>query len=315
MLAGWTRTIGLGLALGLAWPSSGLAAPPADDAPADEPPAIDPEIMARVASLYDDGQNKFDLSDHAAALELWTEAYELLPNEPAYDDNRAFLRLVLANGHKAAYSADEDLAHLRKAEELFVAHLEWLDPSDEVGRFTVETELDEVRATIEAIEDERARQQQELIDAEAKAREDAARQAEFDRAAELRRKEAEEQRRKYRTFTIVGGSLLGLGGASAGVMIAGLALGQGVDRRGDEANTGMPIADEQYQDTYDQLLAQGRSYNRMAVASGVIAGVSSVAGAVLVAVAAVKWKPHEQEAETCIEARLELAPGGLALRF
>lgn len=313
-----SRLIGASLALSLAWPASAVAAPPAEE---DEAPAFDPEIIDKVTSLVDEGQARFDRSDYVGAVELWVEAFDALPSDPTYDPQRAFLRLVLANGYKKAYRVDEDPQHLRKAQVLFEAHLEWLDPSDTATIALLQTELDEIVSTLERIERERIERERELAEAERKAHEQAVLQAELERAAQLERERAARDARKYRLFTGIGGTCVGLGAVAAGLMVAGLSLGQKLDNEGTEL-----IADLDEDDDEDDiaeayadaaaLLDPGIGHNQMAWASGITAGVLLASGVALISVATVKWKPsHDSPREHKGRAQLEPRLGGLALRF
>ena len=90
-----------------AQPASDAEVPPApaNDSEAAEPDAGETaaqEIASRVGELYREGSARFEASDYNAAVELWTQAYALLPDDDRFLRQRSRLLLELASAHMRA---------------------------------------------------------------------------------------------------------------------------------------------------------------------------------------------------------------------
>lgn len=267
--------------------SASLAAPPiasAGPATAKAQPAADAPL-ARAGALAQEAQTLFETADYAGAIELWTQAYAALPDDPAYAAQRSVLAYQIAQACVEAYSLDPQVVYLRKAERLFTGYLQTISPKDKATHDAVEQTLVDLRAKISEAEaraaqargldaDEAERQRSAAAaEAEAKARKQ--REAE----AEARRVAARRELRKWRGVTVAGGAMIGAGAVMLGVMTFGLARGARLDDDGFAAKmqgTGDP---ELYQD----LLRQGTAANKLAVATGVIGGLFLVSGIGLIA--------------------------------
>ena len=245
------------------------AAPPEPEPAQDPGPQVDPARMARTAELAEAGQRKFDASDFDGAIAVWTEAFEALPDEPAYAAARATLLVYLAHAHVQAFAIDNQLTHLRTASGLFSGYLSTLDPSDEDNRARIQHELD----AIHVAEDEFLARTEEIAKREHETLVIAWEEVESARE-QLAASEATRARRRQRGLTIAGGTTLGLGLGSAGVMVAGLVMGQYVDRRGAIAANDPSTPKASFAD----LLGEGRRANAMAWGAGVAAGVLISAG-------------------------------------
>ena len=275
------------------------AAPPADAPPTDEATdqdcdcdeqlSVDECVLARAIELNGQGQEKFEAGDYDGAIEVWEEAIILLP-----EAKRVRLAAPLANAHAKAYEVDGELAHLRKAQELFTAHLENLDASNEKAREETQAELAAIEAEFARIEAER--------DQKIRAEEGILREQALADAA------ADNNKRIRRIYNTVGGSLLGLGGASMVTLIVALAYGQSRDTLGDTYAVDVTIPQSQY----DTLLAQGKAANTAAVVTGVVGGALLVSGVTVVVVGALKYKQHRGKAARD-QARVQ--PYGLGFRF
>lgn len=257
------------------------AAPPAE---ASAPDTSSPDTSApdeatkleRAKDFVSRGQSKFNIADYNGAIELWEQAYELLPEAA-----RGQIEAALGNAHLEAYTIDLDRRHLRKAEVLFNNQVALLDPEDEETRAELDAQLARIAAERERIQ----MREQQLAARDQRARDQATReqvareQAEIDEAgvADTRARDlqTEQDGRLTRRRVIVGSALLGIGGAALGVMAAGLALGAGVEGKGAELATDPTTEPALLQELRDD----GYRYNRLAWTMGVVGSTLVISGA------------------------------------
>jgi hypothetical protein len=268
-----------------------------------DPTEPDPAVEAR--RLFAEGSAQYELGDCNGAIVLWEQAYELLPLA-----QRAQLQVPLANAHVCAYEGDADSEHLRRANVLFGDYLASLDAADQQTRAEVETLLEQVTATLAELEAEAARREQALAEREAVAREEAAKAVVIAQMQELD-PWTDEQRRRFRLFNGVGGSLIGLGAVGLGVMATGLVLGENVDARGSHLTVHDPYSE------YARLREQGRNYNVLATIGGVVGGALLASGVALIVVAVVERKQARRELErgSVRVGPIRLVTAGLELQF
>jgi hypothetical protein len=293
-----SRGLATMLALGLAAPAPVVQAAPARDG-----------ILDRVSQLAQEGQTRFETADFAAAIDLWTQAYGVLPDEPKYSKRRNVLAYQIAQACLEAYTLDpKQLSYLRKAERLFDTYLATIDPKDRTTRTRVEGTLTELREKIrlaeerEAAAEAAAREEARVAAADAQARSDertrdeAARQDTTPRRADPDRS---------RPLLIAGGVLLGSGGALLGVMGYGLAWGARVDRDGAKLKTD-GVTDPQ---RYIELRADGYTANKLAIATAAIGGTLAIVGIGLLAAGAASRK----RARNAVALAPSWQPGGAGL--
>jgi hypothetical protein len=266
------RCLAAGLAAALA------VAPAIPEARAAAPAKGSEELNARISALAQEAQTRFETADYAGAIELWTQAYAALPNEPAYDKRRNVLAYQIAQACVEAYTLDPQLVYLRKAERLFDNYLKTISAKDKTTTAKVQGTLDELREKIRVAEEREAEKQSAAEagesgggDAEARLAAEKASQA---RDAEARRAAAEREAKRSRRLTIAGGALTGVGAIALGVMAYGLARGARVDRDGEAAKADGVTDPAVYRD----LLAQGTAANTLAIATAVVGGVLVVTG-------------------------------------
>ncbi|WAS95855.1 hypothetical protein [Nannocystis punicea] len=262
--------------------SAGLAAalavaPAIPEVRAAAPAKGSEELNAKISALAQEAQTRFETADYAGAIELWTQAYAALPNEPAYDKRRNVLAYQIAQACVEAYTLDPQLVYLRKAERLFDNYLKTISAKDKTTTAKVQGTLDELREKIRVAEEREAEKQAAEAteagggDAEARLAAEKASQA---RDAEARREAAERDAKRSRRLTIAGGALTGVGAIALGVMAYGLARGARVDRDGEAAKADGVTDPAVYRD----LLAQGTAANTLAIATAVVGGVLVVTG-------------------------------------
>lgn len=119
------------------------AAPPGPD-----PGAAEDDKLARAGELINQGQDRFDTADFDGAIDLWTQAYAMLPDAPDYAAARNLLAYQIAHACAEAYNLKPDVTYLRKADRLLTQYLEGLDPAETEARAEGEKLRDEVRARL-----------------------------------------------------------------------------------------------------------------------------------------------------------------------
>lgn len=260
-----TRGLATVLALGLAVSSTELRAAPAKDA-----------VLDKVSKLAQDGQTRFETADFAGAIELWTNAYAELPDDPKYSKRRNVLAYQIAKACIEAYTLDpQQLVYLRKAERLFDNYLATIDAKDKTTREKVEGTLTELREQIRLAEEREAAARDEAnaataAQADDRERDDTAAQQQ----AAVRRDTAEHDAKRSRRLMITGGVTLGVGAALLGVMGYGLSWGARVDRDGAKLKTD-GVTDPQ---PYSDLRADGFTANKLAITTAAIGGTLLVVG-------------------------------------
>lgn len=254
----------------------------------DAAPSEDEQSVEQARRLFDEGVTRFETADYAGAIELWTEAFGLVPNEPANADIKAKLIANLAAAHERAYAVDSEVSHLNQAKILIERYRGVLEDIylDEIER---EKELAWVSERLAKIEAE----------LQAVAEREAA-----ERAANQPSPPEPEPRLAPGAGLIIGGSVaLGLGVGGLGVMVTGMVLGSQNDDVSD-----LPTIDLE---TRAERFRTGRLGNALAIAGGVGGSVLVAAGVALIVVG-LKKKRAAGEHES---ARVMIAPDIAATRL
>jgi tetratricopeptide (TPR) repeat protein len=251
-------------------PGVGWAAPAAAPAAAAAPEsdAGDGDEVPRAEALYDKGAAKFETADYAAAIELWTEAYEMVPDAPESGRIKALLIYNIATAREKAYDVSRDVAELRQAKILLERFAEGIDDvyGDDAAaeRTRVEAKLAELDARIEKAEG----------------------------GSEVGPKDVEPPAdavpaetgspKPGRPLVITGAVLLGVGAVGVGLMAAGLGIGAGANDLGG-------LDDADIEGRRDQF-SRGRLGNGLAFGGGIAGGAFAVTGAVLLGLGMAKNK-------------------------
>lgn len=124
----WFRTVMVSLVAGsLALPSTSvLAAPPPSDSPTEATVTQEPEV-ALARSLFEQGLDAYDADDYAGAAKYWTEAHELMAEEPELSAGRRVLGFDLAQAQMRAYAKDQDKSRVTAAKPLLESYVAWVD--------------------------------------------------------------------------------------------------------------------------------------------------------------------------------------------
>jgi hypothetical protein len=220
-IGAWICAVGIALspvpALASPGTTSRKRAPPPPPAAAAEP-AVTPgqeTPLSRAEQLFRRGVTRYETARYDEAVQLWTEAYEIL--EPTRE-NRAIRNDLVYNISSAqveAYRIDRDPKRLRQAKQLLERYV------------AVYRELSEGDDTSE----------QEIRQAEARIAEIDAMLDEADRRARLEREQRgtapakAAARRQARAMVISGAVLTPLGVIALGVLFAGVGIGVQADRQ------------------------------------------------------------------------------------
>ena len=244
-------------------------------APATAPePAADPLDDAQ--KLYDRGKAKFETADYADAIELWTEAYAIVPETPESNQIKVLLIYNIAAAREKQFEVSRDPAELRQAAILL--------QSFEDSITALYGEGPEAEAERAKVQERRAAIEVRLREAEAaQAREDEG-EGEGEGEGEPTTPPepttpddgGEAPVRGGRGLVIGGAVAAGLGVGGLGLMAAGLGMGA---RTNDIADLEPGDIDGR-RDRFDR----GRTGNTLAIAGGVAGGVLLVAGAVLLGI-------------------------------
>ena len=238
-------------------------------------PEAPTDPLADAQRLYDRGKAKFETADYADAIELWTEAYALVPETPESSQIKVLLLYNLATAREKQFEVSRDPAELRKAAILL--------QSFEESIATLYGEGEEAEA-------ERAKVQEKLAAVEARLRAHEAMQAPVDDGDDdgdeptgpttdvesTPPEEGEEPARAGRGLVIGGAVAAGLGVGGLALMAAGLGMGA----RANDISDLEPDDIDGRRDRFDR----GRTGNTLAIAGGVAGGVLLVTGAVLLGI-------------------------------
>lgn len=292
------------VALALA-PITTVAAPP--DESADELPPADPNEadLEQAKALFDAGVARYTAADYKAAVDLWLEAYALIP--PTFD-NRLILAEIIYNVARAQqkwFDIDKDVKHLRQARETMVRYLDEVNelyPPDQVEleRERIQEQIDELDERIAAWEAEQAAREAELAERM---------RPKFDEEADVR----EEKRNKAMVGAGAGLTALGVGGV--GLFVAGLIMAGSAD----STVSGLPLEDDIAE--REAAISRGRAGNGLMVTGVIAGGVLLAAGVPLLAVGlSAEKKRKQRRADAGLEARLDrVGPlwieGGAGLSF
>jgi hypothetical protein len=71
--------------------------------------------------LYEKGKAKYDTFDYNGAIDMWTEAYAIVPDDAA--KTRNLLAYNIATAQEKAYEVDNDVSHLKTAKLLLESYI------------------------------------------------------------------------------------------------------------------------------------------------------------------------------------------------
>ncbi len=240
---------------------------PVGDAATAPASAGDDGAMDRARALYQQGEARFSTADFIGAVELWTEAFSIVPDTSDAGRIKALLIYNIATARERAFEVTGDVSYLRQARILMEGYAKSLSTlfgdtdEAEAERQKLTLRLNTIVAQIDAADRRAAR--------------GSPRNSSDERPDDA--PEADDGRRRK--------ALIGAGAASLVVGVAGLGLMGGGLAMGSNANDIGGLADDDI-DGRRSKFDRGRTGNTLAIAGGVVGGVFAVTGAVLLAIGA-----------------------------
>ncbi len=277
-------------------PAPGVAAAStATSEPTTTPAAAAPDeaVLQTFLASYTEGQRLYQAADYRGAIQNWTRAYTALPDLPEYAAYRGRVLFELAEAHMKAHEGTPDLAHLRRADQLYTEYRNFIAADDEDTRTLVASKQAKIAALLEVDRQDALRRQE----AEAAAAQRASAASERARMATQRDalavRELQATARLRRSLFIAGGVVTAASLPLFAVMAAGLARGAQVDDDGAAVAEMWRMAPDPA--TRDALLAElqdlrldGQAANRRALGTGVAGGVTLAVGLTLIVVGATR---------------------------
>ena len=280
--------LGLCVALTLAPVSSIHAAPP-DDADDEAPPADQAELD-RAKELFDAGVARYTAADYEAAVDLWLQAYALIP--PSYDNRLILAELIynVARAQQKWFEIDKDIKHLRQAREIldrYLGEVNELYPPEQVEleRERIQEQIDGLDQQIADWEAEQARREAELAERM---------RPKFDEEGDAR------EERRNKAMIGAGAGLTALGVGAVGMFVAGLIIAGNAE----ETVAGLPLESDIAE--REAAISRGQAGNGLELTGALAGGVFLAAGVPLLAVGIVAEKKRKQRrTDAGLEARLD----------
>jgi len=265
------------------------------------------EQLVEAKSLYQRGIAKFETADYRGAIDLWTEAYTIIPASSETMEIKSLLLYNIATARERAYEIDGELSGLRQALVLLDGYIESVDElysdPDKAGQERAEATArrDTIAAQVEAAEKAAAPQEDPPPTEEP---EPAPTETPAPAPAPAPTPTPDTST-PGRGLVVGGAVLIGVGVAGLGMMTGGFVLGS-------QANDLSTLEPSDLKGRRDQF-ARGNLGNTLAIAGGAIGGVSLLAGAVLLGVGLGKQRSAKRDSASVSPL---LGPGlaGLSLR-
>lgn len=243
--------------------TTALVAVPVDAAPESAPATSEaPDDLAEAQQLYEEGRAAYETFNYDAAINLWTTALARTPKTAEAGSVRNALVYNLAAAQLKAFALDHDDVRLKRARLLLERYLEEeqrggsADPSD-VAR--VEAQMAE-------------------IDVELAKRNAPPPLARTSTAPVVDTPPEKPARRRGTVMIGVGAALLVLSAGLGGGMATGIVISRRSESRLGELDT----IDRETE--RPRVVERGELGNRVAIATGVVAGVALASGIALVVV-------------------------------
>ena len=246
---------------------------------------------ARLEAIYGAANEATQAGDFASAADRYAEVLTLLPESRENHEVRALALLDSVAARRQAHARSGDPEQLCRARDLTRDYLHAADAAHGL----LARELDGVRQAANLRDELDAQLAQSTCPEDQPIAEPAA-------PPPLRLAPAPTPGPDPRVLP--GVILLGLGGLSLALMATGLGLGARAETRLRDERAADPGRDIDVL-LGENLIQRGRAGNRLAIVGGVLAAVTLVTGATLLALG--KTRPRN--------ARVALLPGGLGLRF
>jgi hypothetical protein len=249
-------------------PIPSFAAAPPDESGEEAPE--DDEVMAEAKQLFDAGVARYTAADYGAAVDLWLEAYAMVP--PTFENRLIKAELIynVARAQQKWFEIDQDIKHLRQSRATLERYLGEVDEiyGEQAGleREKIEEQIADIEAQISEWEAEQARREAELAERM---------RPKFDEEADAR------EERRNKAMIGAGAGLTALGAGGVGLLVTGVILA------GSAENTSaqLPLADDI--PARQSAISRGQAGNALMVVGTLSAGVFLAAGVPLLAVGVV----------------------------
>lgn len=245
-------------------------------------------------AIFRRGQAKYETADYNGAIELWTEAYALIDSTPENASIKALLIYNLAQAHTKAFELDEQVIHLKQAQQLlesFRDNLELLyeDPEALAAESArVDENLAELEAQLAAVEAEPEPQPEPppptVEPAPAPEDEGPAKPI-----------------KPGKPLIFAGAGVLAVGVGGLATAIAGVVIGT-------QANDVSEVMDDP--DARAEQFARGRTANLMLVIGAIAAGTLMPTGDALIGVGIAREKRKQKAQQSAASLRLGPSLGG-----
>ncbi|MFO7561060.1 MAG: hypothetical protein R6X02_00325 [Enhygromyxa sp.] len=273
------------LALALA-PITVSAAPADGDDDAEGNSEGDAELI-RAKELFDAGVARYTAADYEAAVDLWLQAYALVP--PSYENRLILAELIynVARAQQKWFEIDKDVKHLRQAREILGRYLgevtEVYPPEQvELERERIQEQIDGLDQQIAEWEAEQARREAELAERM---------RPKFDEEGDAR----EERRNKAMIGAGAGLTALGIGGV--GMIVAGSIMARNAE------NTAAGLTLQVDIPAREAAIDRGRAGNGLILTGAIAGAVFLAAGVPLIGVGlAAENKRKQRRAAAGLEA-------------
>jgi tetratricopeptide (TPR) repeat protein len=277
LLSGFALSVSL-----LGAPSVALAAPP--DGDASEQPQADP-VMVEAKQLFDAGVARYTAADYEAAVNLWLEAFSLVP--ATYDNRMIKAELIynVARAQQKWFEIDKDVKHLRQSREILLRYVDELDElyaeQATMEREKVEEQIADIDVQIAKWEAEQARREAELAERM---------RPKFDEAADAR------EAKRNKAIIASGASLTVLGVGGVALLVTGIITAKSAEDRSADLLLESDIPARQ------AALSQGQGGNAMMLLGSLAGGVFLSAGLPLLGVGlAAEGKRKQRRSEAGLE--------------
>ncbi|HFE45072.1 MAG TPA: hypothetical protein ENJ18_06195 [Nannocystis exedens] len=230
------------------------------------------DTIQQARDLYKRGLARFETADYTGAIDLWTDAYAMLPTSVETAETKSLFLYNIATARERAYELDGKLSHLRQALVILDGFINYIpEIYEEPERATQElAAANERRAAIAAIIEaaEAAANPKPEPEPEPEAEPEPEPEPEVEIAPDT-----SDDIRPGRSMVIAGSVLVGVGTLGLGLMTGGLVLGT-------KANDLSELEPGDIVGRRD-LFARGLLGNKLALAGGLAGGASLLAGVVV----------------------------------
>lgn len=261
--------------------------------------------LEKIGALNTQAQESFSNKQYVAAAESWVDLFNLLPDTPQWQYQRAFVTQQTFAAYREAFNETKDIEHLREARKYLLRYISLIDPkTDPDAAAQAEQDLAVLDSQLVAYDQVVA-----AGDAEVRARRlQEEERNEFD-GGSSRRPSRGSSGPSGRPLLIAGGVSTGLGVALLGIMAVGLAQGSSATRDGNEfIDNGGDPADPMV----GELIDKGERADTLALVGGIVGGLTTTTGIVLLGIGGARARRNASRS-------LSLHPGvgrvSLTLRF